>query len=60
MTDLEEILKWANKSAKDIIGKTDAVRDDVWSGRPNSSEESTTRGVLEALGVILPAIPRDS
>jgi len=59
MIDLEEILKWAKENAKDIIGKTEAVRRDVWSGRPNSSEESTTRGVLEALSVILPAIPRD-
>lgn len=59
MNDLEEILKQSEERATQIIGDTEAIRDDLRAARPNSSEESTTRGVLEALSVILPAIPRD-
>lgn len=57
MTDVEEILKWSEERATEIIGETKPIRDELHVGRPNSSEESTTRGTLEALGVILESIP---
>lgn len=59
MTEVEEILKWSEERATEIIGDTEPIRDALRVGRPNSSEESTTRGTLEALGVILESIPEN-
>ena len=56
--NLEEILKESEECAEQIIGNTEAIRNELRAARPNSSEESTTRGVLEALSIIMPAIPR--
>jgi hypothetical protein len=53
METIVEILKRAEQEADEIIGQTSVIRESVSNGRPNSSQESTPEGVLNALRIWL-------
>ncbi len=57
MKALEQIVADAKVKADKIIGQSKSVRDAFAAGRPNSSEESTIEGTLEALQIILRSLP---
>jgi hypothetical protein len=51
--DLVQVIENATLTAKKIIGSTEAIRNSVAQGRPNSSSESTVNGTLNAMNVIV-------
>jgi hypothetical protein len=52
-----EIAKECKADALEIIEQTKQVRAEIRKARPNSSEESTALGALEALEMMLAAAP---
>jgi hypothetical protein len=58
LMNLDELLQFSQKRASEIIGATEPIREEFRSGRPNSSDESTTKGVLATLEVILSQFPQ--
>jgi hypothetical protein len=57
--DVDEIIKFSKERASRILKETEAIREDLRKGRPNSSDESTTEGALKAMEVLVSSLPED-
>ncbi|HEY3762919.1 MAG TPA: hypothetical protein VGN23_14330 [Verrucomicrobiae bacterium] len=57
-SNIETVIKRANKEAAAIIKSTAGIRNTFAVGRPNSSQESTVAGTLKSFEFILSRLPK--